>query len=131
MRFSRMISMFEKKRYLEQHGDDFRRFMLREPRGNPAAMVNLVLPPVHPAGSAQVATLHARGRVAVGDELRQEGILDTIFTARIVGEARVGAHAAIVPTIRGRAWISAFAQYVLAPDDPFPEGFMVGDVWPM
>ncbi|HET7217954.1 MAG TPA: proline racemase family protein, partial [Vicinamibacterales bacterium] len=34
-------SMFEKKRHLEQHGDSFRRFMLREPRGNPAAMVNL------------------------------------------------------------------------------------------
>jgi proline racemase len=42
----------------------------------------------------------------------------------------VGNHAAIVPSIRGRAWITSFSQYVLAPDDPFPEGFTVGDVWP-
>lgn len=81
--------------------------------------------------SAQLAALHARGRASVGDVFRQEGILDTIFTVQIVEERAVGAYAGIVPTIRGRAWISAFAQYVLAPDDPFPEGFMVGDVWPM
>jgi proline racemase len=81
--------------------------------------------------SAQLAALHARGAAKIGDEFRQEGILDTIFSARIVEERRVGPHAAIVPSIRGRAWISAFPQYVLSPDDPFPEGFMVGDIWPM
>jgi proline racemase len=81
--------------------------------------------------SAQLATLHARGRVSIGDEFRQEGILDTVFVARALRETRVGGHPAIVPSIRGRAWITGFAQYVLAPDDPFPEGFMVGDVWPI
>ena len=80
--------------------------------------------------SAQIATLHARGRLGVGAEFRQEGILDTVFVARVVEETRVGTYPAIVPSIRGRAWITGFAQYVLAPDDPFPEGFMVGDIWP-
>src|SRR5262245_32414302 len=47
-------TMFEKKRHLEQHQDDFRRLMLRGPRGNPAAMVNLVLPPTDPAAHAGV-----------------------------------------------------------------------------
>jgi proline racemase len=47
-------TMFEKKRHLEQHQDDFRKLMLREPRGNPAAMVNLVLPPTDPAAHAGV-----------------------------------------------------------------------------
>ena len=80
--------------------------------------------------SAQLATRHARGLVRIGDELRQEGILGTVFVARALEERTVGGHAAIVPSIRGRAWITSFSQYVLAPDDPFPEGFTVGDVWP-
>lgn len=81
--------------------------------------------------SAQIATLYARGRLGLGTDFRQEGILGTVFVARAIEEARVGTHAAIVPSIRGRAWITGFAQYVLAPDDPFPEGFMVGDIWPL
>jgi proline racemase len=81
--------------------------------------------------SAQLATRYARGLVRLGDDFRQEGILDTVFVAQALRETRVGQHAAIVPTIRGRAWITGFSQYVLAHDDPFPEGFMVGDIWPL
>ena len=33
-------------------------------------------------------------------------------------------------TISGRAWITGISQYVLEDDDPFPEGFTVGDIWP-
>jgi proline racemase len=80
--------------------------------------------------SAQLATLHARGRMPVGTEFRQEGILDTIFVGRAVEHTQVGPHPAVIPSIEGRAWITGFAQYVLAADDPFPEGFMVGDIWP-
>lgn len=78
---------------------------------------------------AKMAVLHARGRLGVGDEFRHEGILDTVFTGRLVEETRVGGHAAVVPTITGTAWITGFASYVLDPTDPFPEGFAVGDIW--
>jgi proline racemase len=81
--------------------------------------------------SAQVAALHARGRIALGTPFRQEGILDTIFVVTPVEETRAGDRNAVIPSIQGRAWITGFAQYVLAPDDPFPEGFMVGDIWPL
>jgi proline racemase len=30
---------------------------------------------------------------------------------------------------RPQSWITGFAQYVLDPDDPFPDGFTVGDIW--
>lgn len=80
---------------------------------------------------ALMATRHARGALHVGDEFRQEGILDTIFVGRVLEETQVGGLRAIRPSISGRAWITGFAQYVLADDDPFPEGFMVGDIWPM
>jgi proline racemase len=41
-------TMFDKKRYLERHGDELRRWLLHEPRGKPALCVNLVTPPTRP-----------------------------------------------------------------------------------
>jgi len=79
--------------------------------------------------SAAMAVLHAKGRLAVGDEFRHEGILGTVFTGRVAEETTVGAYRAIVPTITGSAWITGFSSYVLDPTDPFPEGFTVGDIW--
>jgi len=32
----------------------------------------------------------------------------------------------VIPTVTGRAWITALATYVLDPDDPFPAGFLMG-----
>ena len=45
-------TMFEKKTWLETHGDDLRKCMLREPRGYPASNCNLILPPTHPDADA-------------------------------------------------------------------------------
>jgi proline racemase len=79
---------------------------------------------------ARMATLHARGRLGLGQAFRHEGILGTVFTGCLVEEARVGEYSAVVPTITGSAWISGISQYVLDAEDPFPEGFTVGDLWP-
>ena len=78
---------------------------------------------------AKMAALHAKGKLALGRDFRHEGILGTVFTGRLVEETTVGSRRAVVPTLSGRAWITGFAQYVVDPDDPFPEGFTVGDIW--
>jgi proline racemase len=79
--------------------------------------------------SAKMATLWARGELPLGRDFVHEGILGTLFTGRLVRETRVGDRDAVVPTISGTAWITGFADYVLDPGDPFPEGFTVGDIW--
>jgi proline racemase len=79
--------------------------------------------------SAKMATLHATGRLRVGEEFRHEGILGTVFTGRVEEEQRVGEYQAIVPSISGQAWITGFARYVVDPTDPFPDGYTVGDIW--
>ena len=79
--------------------------------------------------SARMATLHARGRLKVGEDFRHEGILGTVFTGRIVEEGRVGPYPAITPTISGQAWITGLSTLVVDPGDPFPDGFTVGDIW--
>jgi proline racemase len=78
---------------------------------------------------AKMATLHAKGRLKLNQDFRHEGILGTIFTGRLIGETRVGPYPAVIPTLSGQAWITGFTSYVLDPDDPFPEGFTVGDIW--
>jgi proline racemase len=76
-----------------------------------------------------MATLHAKGKLALGQDFVHEGILGTTFTGRLLRETKIGSYPAVVPAISGRAWITGFAQYVLDPEDPFPEGFTVGDIW--
>ncbi len=78
---------------------------------------------------AKMAVLHARGELGLDTPFRHEGILGTVFTGRLVEETTVGGGAAVVPTITGEAWITGFASYALDPEDPFPDGFTVGDIW--
>lgn len=80
--------------------------------------------------SAKMAVLHARGELALGQPFVHEGPLGTTFSARIVEETMVGPYPAVVPEITGQGWITGFAEYVLDADDPFPEGYRVGDIWP-
>lgn len=78
---------------------------------------------------AKMATLHAKGKLPLNQDFIHEGILGTVFTGRLIEETKVGPYRAVVPTISGRAWITGLSTYVLDPDDPFPTGFTVGDIW--
>jgi proline racemase len=79
--------------------------------------------------SARMATLHARGRLAIGEDFRHEGILGTVFIGRLLEERRIADRQAVVPEITGQAWITGIADYAVDPTDPFPDGFTVGDIW--
>ncbi len=79
--------------------------------------------------SAKMAALHAKGELQLNEDFNHEGILGTIFTGRLIEETQIGPYKAVVPTITGRAWITGKADYELQEDDPFPEGFTVGDIW--
>jgi proline racemase len=78
---------------------------------------------------AKMATLHAKGQLGLDQDFAHEGILGTVFTGRLIEETRVGPYKAVVPTLSGTAWITGLAHYVVDPEDPFPEGFTVGDIW--
>jgi len=78
---------------------------------------------------ARMATLHAKGKLPLNQDFRHEGILGTIFTGRLVDETTVGPYDAVISTISGQAWITGFSNYVVDPEDPFPDGFKLGDIW--
>ena len=79
--------------------------------------------------SARMAVLHARGLLATGDTMSHASPLGSTFEGRIVAETSVGGRPAIVPAIRGSAWITGFSQLVVDPTDPFPEGYLLADTW--
>lgn len=78
---------------------------------------------------AKMAVLHAKGELPLDQDFPHEGILSTIFTGRLIGETKVGQYPAVIPTLSGQAWITGFSNYVVDPDDPFPNGFTIGDIW--
>jgi proline racemase len=80
--------------------------------------------------SARMATLHARGLMGVGDAMSHASPIGSTFDGRIVAETTVGVRPAIVPAIRGSAWITGITELYIDADDPFPEGYLLSDTWP-
>ena len=81
--------------------------------------------------SARMAVLHAKGDLKKGDRMIGRSILDSRFDCQIVEEVLIGNQIAIIPSIRGRAWITGTHQLELDDDDPFPNGYRLSDTWPV
>lgn len=79
--------------------------------------------------SARLAVLHARGQIGVGEPMAHSSIIGSSFEGRIVRTTEICGRPAIVPTIRGRAWITGYHHYLLDPTDPWPTGYVVADTW--
>jgi 4-hydroxyproline epimerase len=67
--------------------------------------------------SAKLACLFADGKLKPGEIWRQESIVGSVFEGSVEP-----AGVAVVPTIAGRAFVTAEATLILNPDDPFVEG---------
>lgn len=81
--------------------------------------------------SALMAVLHAKGLLQPGERYIGRSIIESRFVGEVAGLTTVGNHAAIIPTITGRAWITAQASLMLDPDDPWPDGYRIADTWPI
>src|SRR5581483_9794173 len=69
--------------------------------------------------SARMAVLHARGLMHVGDSMTHASVIGSTFDGRIAAETTLAGRTAIVPAIRGSAWITGVAQVLVDPSDPF------------
>jgi proline racemase len=79
---------------------------------------------------ARMAVLHSRHQMRIGDTMRHASVIGSTFDGRIVGETVVAGRPAIVPAVRGSAWITGVWQVFVDPSDPFPEGYVLSDTWP-
>ena len=76
--------------------------------------------------SAHLALLHAKGNLRVGQSLRFESILGTRFGGKIVEETQLGPYPAIIPEVEGHACLTGRHEFMIDPDDPLKDGFLLG-----
>ena len=75
--------------------------------------------------SARLALLHARGAVGIGDMVRIESVVGSVFSGRIVELADIGGIEAVIPEVFGRAHIIGRSEFWFDPDDDLGRGFLV------
>lgn len=76
--------------------------------------------------SMMMAVFEARGKIAIGQTIKSEGLLGSgRFEGCLIGETMLGNQRAVVPTVKGTAKIIGYAKWLLDPDDPVGRGFVV------
>lgn len=85
--------------------------------------------PCGTGSSANLAILHARGLVQVGDVRRSRSIIGGEFRAEVIGTTTVGGKVAVLPRISGQAWIYGVEELRVDASDPFNTGFALSDTW--
>jgi proline racemase/trans-L-3-hydroxyproline dehydratase len=75
--------------------------------------------------SARLALLDAGGELPRGDELAHESIVGTVFSARVVGDAEVSGHSAVVTQVEGSAHRTGEHEFVLDERDELGTGFLL------
>lgn len=92
-------------RYLQKHGDGFRRWLLNEPYGDPFMSVDLIVPPDHPQAQAGYIIMEAMGYPLYSGS-------NTICTAAAILENGVvpmedGEQTLVLESPAGLAWVTA------------------------
>ena len=75
--------------------------------------------------SGRLALHHARGEIAANEVVEIESIIGTCFTGRVVETTTFGPYDAVIPEVAGSAYITGRHEFLIAPDDPLRDGFML------
>ncbi|MCC6315960.1 MAG: proline racemase family protein [Thermomicrobiales bacterium] len=75
--------------------------------------------------SAKIAWLHASGRLELGQPYVHASAIGTTFTGTAITPTAVGPFPAVETEITGRGFITGFHQFVIDPEDPVGDGFLV------
>lgn len=73
-----------------------------------------------------MAVLYAKGQLKLNEEFVHEGIIGTIFRGKLISSVKVGNYEAVVPEITGNAYITGICNFVISPNDPLADGYVLG-----
>jgi trans-L-3-hydroxyproline dehydratase len=73
----------------------------------------------------RLALHYARGQIGVNEPIVIESIIGTRFTGRIVETTTFGPYAAVIPEVEGSAYITGRHEFLIDPDDPLRDGFIL------
>ena len=85
--------------------------------------------PCGTGSSAHLASLHARGQIAVGGGITTCSVIGSEFQVSLREAGEIAGRPAVLPRISGRGW--RFGETVIEadPGDIFAAGYAVSDVW--
>jgi proline racemase len=75
--------------------------------------------------SARLAAMYARGQIGLDEPFMCESIIGTLFEGKIVAVTKVGQIEAIIPEIKGSAYVTGFNQFIVDSEDPLKNGFQL------
>ena len=75
--------------------------------------------------SAKLALLHAQGKLGIDEPFIHESLIGSLFHCRILRETEVGGIPAVVPEVKGTAWVMGKGTLLWDEEDPFREGFLL------
>lgn len=75
--------------------------------------------------SARMAIHYARQELKIGEPMVIESIIGSSFTGRVYKEIDYGGHKAVIPEVEGQAYFTGIHQFVIDPDDPLKDGFIL------
>ena len=75
--------------------------------------------------SARLAIHHARDEINANESIIIESIISSRFSGRVVQITTFGPHRAIIPEVEGTAYITGRHEFLIDPNDPFRQGFML------
>ncbi|MCG8311520.1 MAG: proline racemase family protein [Cytophagales bacterium] len=75
--------------------------------------------------SGRMAVHHARKEIKIGEKMKIESIVGSVFTGSVVKEVDFGPFKAVIPEVEGNAFITGQHTFFIDPEDPFRKGFFL------
>lgn len=81
--------------------------------------------------SARLALMREKNEININEKFVSRSIIGSKFEAFIIEELSKKNKRMIIPSIKGSAFISGKQEMYISKNDPFPQGYKLGDTWPL
>ncbi len=75
--------------------------------------------------SGRMAIHRKREELDIGNTMTIESITNSVFKGSVVSEEDYGAYTAVIPQVEGTAYITGMHTFIIDPNDPMKEGFIL------
>ncbi|NNL21719.1 MAG: proline racemase, partial [Ignavibacteriaceae bacterium] len=75
--------------------------------------------------SARMALQFAKSEIKLNEQMIIESIIGTKFTGSVNQTTKYGDYDAVIPKIEGNAYITGKHEFIIDPEDPLKEGFIL------
>ena len=75
--------------------------------------------------SARSAIHYARGEISIGESITIESIIGSTFSVKVDEITSFGKYEAVIPEVRGTAFLTGKNSFWINPKDPLKDGFIL------